>query len=265
VGHALRVLALLTGCLVAQVPSDAELLGRAEGAFREGVRLRDSQGAREQFLQTAQAYEALRERGYRSPALLRNQGNAYLLAGDVPRAILAYRRGLRLAPQDRELRGDLETARARVLYPSPERLGAPDADAWPAGLPRVSPWLCFNLGAAAYALAWVGLTRWAMVRRGRLLVASLTCLGVAVPCAAGVALAHWQGVQDSRQPLVVIAADGVVLRAGNGLSYPPRVEVSINRGVEARRLFVRGGWLQIQLAGGEVGWIPRSAALLDES
>src|SRR5262249_22757717 len=60
---------------------------------------------------------------------------------------------------------------------------------------------------------------------------------------------------DREQPLVVIAADGVLLRKGNGLSYPPRYETPLNRGVEARVLCARGAWRQIELAGGEVGWV----------
>ena len=47
-----------------------------------------------------------------------------------------------------------------------------------------------------------------------------------------------------------------LLRAGNGLSYPPRYETPLNRGVEARLLFARGAWLQIELSGGEIGWVP---------
>jgi hypothetical protein len=38
-----------------------------------------------------------------------------------------------------------------------------------------------------------------------------------------------------------------------------------NRGVEARLLFARGDWLQIELAGGEVGWVPRRLVLVDET
>ena len=34
-------------------------------------------------------------------------------------------------------------------------------------------------------------------------------------------------------------------------------------GVEARLLFERGAWLQIRLDGGEVGWVPRTAVMLD--
>ncbi len=63
---------------------------------------------------------------------------------------------------------------------------------------------------------------------------------------------------------MVIAADGVLLRRGDGLAYMPRYDTPVNRGVEARLLFARGDWLQIELAAGEVGWVPRRLVLLDE-
>jgi hypothetical protein len=34
--------------------------------------------------------------------------------------------------------------------------------------------------------------------------------------------------------------------------------------MEARRLHERGGWLQIQFASGEVGWMEKAAVLVDE-
>ena len=75
---------------------------------------------------------------------------------------------------------------------------------------------------------------------------------------------HWSAKLEAVQPLVVIADDGVLLRKGNGLTYPPRYDTPVNRGVEARLLFDRGEWLQIELAGGEVGWVPRRYVLVDE-
>jgi uncharacterized protein YgiM (DUF1202 family) len=66
------------------------------------------------------------------------------------------------------------------------------------------------------------------------------------------------------RPVVVITDDGVLLRAGNGLRYPAAYETPLSRGVEARLLFTRGDWLQIELSGGEVGWVPREYALTDD-
>jgi uncharacterized protein YgiM (DUF1202 family) len=72
-------------------------------------------------------------------------------------------------------------------------------------------------------------------------------------------------VDNAIHPLVVVVKDQVELRSGNGKAYPPRYESKLRRGTEARCLYERSGWLQIELTGGQVGWIPRDAALLDAS
>jgi hypothetical protein len=61
----------------------------------------------------------------------------------------------------------------------------------------------------------------------------------------------------------VIVEDNVLLLKGNGDAYPPRYETPVNQGVEARLLFERDGWLQIELSGGEVGWIRADYAAVD--
>ena len=72
-----------------------------------------------------------------------------------------------------------------------------------------------------------------------------------------------QDSEDERHPLVVIAQNDVLLRKGNGPNWPRRLETPLNRGVEGRLLFERGDWRQIELTGGFIGWVPRTAVLVD--
>jgi hypothetical protein len=84
-------------------------------------------------------------------------------------------------------------------------------------------------------------------------------------CATGVtALLVRQERWRQDRPIVVIAADGVLLRRGDGSLFPPRYDTPLNRGVEAELLFRRGGWLQIELSGGEVGWVELGKAVVEE-
>jgi hypothetical protein len=243
-------------------PSDADLLSQAEAAFREGTRLHDQpEEARRFFRQAADAYETLRRHGAANAALFRNRGNACLLADDLPGAILAYRRGLRCDPNDRVLRNSLEQARARVAYPASEALGRPSVDPLPPWLPRPSQTFLAGLALLLYVLGWLALTRWWMTRSGRWLSLTFAALGVAAVVGAGWGVGQWQAGDEAQHPAVVIASDGVLLRRGNGVTYPPRYETSVNRGVEARVLFDRGKWLKIELAGGEGGWVPRAAVI----
>ena len=124
------VLVLMTLLAAAdERPSDAELLARAEASFAAGLDARrQSARARELFAAAARDYGALHARGYHNADLYRNQGNACLLADDVAGAVLAYRRGLRLAPNDRGLQRGLAAARERVVGPTPAAFGRPPDD-----------------------------------------------------------------------------------------------------------------------------------------
>ena len=66
----------------------------------------------------------------------------------------------------------------------------------------------------------------------------------AVPI-SGLALHLRSESYESNYPLVVVSENGVLLRAGNSLAYPARYETPLNRGVEARLLFMRGNWAQV--------------------
>jgi hypothetical protein len=249
---------------VPQDLTDAETVDHAEAAFREGVLLRLAAGdARPHFRTAAAYYEELRRRGVSNALLYRNLGNAHLLAGDLPQAIFSYRRGLHVAPHDRDLEDSLTQARAKVVYQQGSSLGRPSPDGRPPWLPHLSPGWLFAVGVGLYTLACAGMTRWLMVRRLQWLGMALGCLVAALLVASLLAQEARAAKADLAYPLVVIADDGVLLRKGNGLTYPPRYESPLNRGVEARLLFARGDWLQLELAGGEVGWVPRRYVLLD--
>src|SRR5262245_44765320 len=70
--------------------ADADVLRQAKESFAEGVRLREEPDkARPLFRKSADLFEELRRRGVANPALFRDQGNACLLADDLPGAILA--------------------------------------------------------------------------------------------------------------------------------------------------------------------------------
>jgi hypothetical protein len=244
--------------------TDHAILREAESAFDDALRLRDRPAeARPLFRQAADRYAALHERGLRSPGLYLSQGNAFFLANELPQAMLAYRRGLRLDPNDRDLRRNLETARAQVVYPASSELGRQPLDHWPPWLPRPTTGFFVVLAAVLGALGWLGLTRWRMTRRTGFLWFGILAFAAAALPAGGWGIMSWQHAEARRNPLVVIAGDRVHVSKGNGVAYPLRYAEPLNRGVEGRLRFDRGDWLQIELAGGEVGWVPRSAVLID--
>jgi hypothetical protein len=255
-------LALLAALVVAG-PSE-DLAAQARESFAEGVRLRDEPDkARPLFRRSADLFEELRRRGAANPALFHDEGNACLLADDLPGAVLAYRRGLRLAPNDRELQQLLAAAREQVVYPQPGTFARPPVDRRPPWLPRLPARGGLLLACAAYAVGWLSLARWWMLRRGLWLRVGLTAFAVTALLALALGAEEMQQRSEEDRPLVVIARDGVLLRKGNGEAYPRRHETPVNRGVEARLLFRREDWVQIELSGGETGWVPRESVRID--
>jgi hypothetical protein len=254
--------AVVIALLWAMTPlPDAELARRAEELFERGLeRRQQGEKSRALFEEAGRQLEELRQRGFSNATLQLDLGNAYLLAGDLPRAILAYRHGLRLAPGNRALRGNLRHARQRVIHLEGSGLGRPPEAFRPAWLPD-APRSLFAVAVLAYGGVCVCLTRWYMVRRRRWLVAALAA--VVVSAAATALLAASTALVPDR-PVVVIAADGVLLRKGNGRSFPPRVDTPLGRGVEASLLYRKGGWLQVELSGGEVGWVQERDAVVEQ-
>lgn len=254
--------------LAATPAADTDRAAEARESFAEGVRWREeAEKARPLFRRSADLFEELRRRGAANPALFRDQGNACLLADDLPGAVLAYRRGLRLAPNDRELQQLLAAAREQVVYPQPGSFARPPVEHRPPWLPRLPVRGGLLLACAAYALGWLSLARWWMLRRGVWLRVGLAAFAVTALLALGLAAEEVWERHDEDRPLVVIARDGVLLRKGNGEAYPRRHETPVNRGVEARLLFdgaERGDWVQIELSGGETGWVPRDHVLIDQ-
>jgi tetratricopeptide (TPR) repeat protein len=193
-----------------------------------------------------------------------NLGNAAYLADRLPEAILAYRRGLQLDPNDAGLRDNLDYARAKVQGPFAS-MGRPEEDAWPPWLYQPSSWQVLMASLGLYSLACALLTRWFVMRRRALLVRA-----VVVFVLSALGGAYWLYLEDQtarhrQNPLVIVQIDRLPLRKGNGPSYDVNPDLpQLARGMEARRLRERGGWLQIQFAGGSVGWVDKAAALVDE-
>jgi hypothetical protein len=249
-------------------PTNADVAEQAATAFHAGVQVHgDSDLARSQFRKAAALYAELRRRGVDNALLSRNLGRAQLLAGDLPSAILSFHHGLDLSPGNRKLENDLEAARSQVMYREDHPLGRPVRPPSWSHL-RAGEWL---LGATlAWVLAWVSGTRWWMIGGGWRLAVAATALGIAGLLGL-LGLMTRQSEMSETRPLVVIATpEGVQLRKGPGWrtiekepAYPPRYQTPLVRGVEGRLLSEHGEWLRIELATGEVGWVPASVAARD--
>ena len=226
-------------------------LAQPDAAFVRGVDARDdAKAARPHFIEAAKGYDTEWEAGNHSSALATNRSRAHALAGDLPGAILAAREGLRDTPSDVELIRQLETLRDAVPYPQGTR---PDK---PSGIrTRLSPWDVFGIVAVGVLLVVVGVARRFTTRDGW--AVAVAGIGGVLLVLSG--LAVWQLHREaSAEPPPLVLVRQTTLRKGNGDTYQPRLESELPRGAEVTPRLRRGGWVQVELPGGVIGWIPEA-------
>lgn len=241
---------------------DGEVLAKAEHDFAEGTGHRnDGDTARDWFRASARGYDLLWRRGHQNPGLAVNRSRARRLAGDLPGAIEALHDGLAVAPYDRPLQVELEDARSAVAYPLDGELAA---RCRPKPLrtigSRMSSAEAYAVAGVLWLLVCVAGTRFVMTRAPWWL--AFAGLWLVLLLAFG---GLWQQDQRRRgriesRPLLIVK-DDVMPRRGNSESYPARLESKLPRGVEVRELGRRGGWVQVELAGGDIGWLPERSAI----
>ena len=94
------ILLLLLGAMTLRAEPVPDAFTQANKLYEEG-----------KYTQAAAAYEKITRAGAVSPALYFNLGNACLKAGQIGRAVCAYRQAETLAPRDPDIRANLQIAR----------------------------------------------------------------------------------------------------------------------------------------------------------
>ena len=218
-------------------------------AWQAGLAARDDAvQARAWFAQAAVQFE-------QTPGAALAAGHAWRLAGDLPRAIRAYRRGLAACPDDPRLQQALADARAQA-----RPLAVPTGPGWLArhgGATRqpLGWWLVWSL----WTLAVLGLARQRMTGAAGWRVGALGASAGALTLAVVLGLAAAQAAAYRAEPFAVVAQAGVVLRTGNAQAYPPVLDAALPPGQECRPLVRRGGWCRVELPDGTAGWLPVEA------
>jgi hypothetical protein len=164
-----------------------------------------------------------------------------------------------------QLWANLRAARDLVAYPQSAAPQRPAGDDWPPWLPRPSPAWLSNAALFLYSAAWGAVALWLVLRRRYWLLAACSIFLTAALLAGFLGFLEHRSADDATLPLAVVRLNGLTLRQGNGSLYPRHTELPIvQRGMEARLLSRRGGWVQLQFPAGEVGWLPSSAVCVDE-
>lgn len=196
--------------------------------------------------------------GVRSAGLYYNLANAYLLKGDIGRAILNYRRAAKLDGSDLNIQKNIAFARSR-------RVDTVEVRAEKRVLETLFFWhydlalrLRVFLACLSFAVLCVSLTVMLWWGRGPVLSTITVLCGVLLVCFLASVV-----VESRRQANVrggVITAAEVIARQGDGLNYPPSFKDPLHAGTEFELLEQRPGWLHVMLSNGSEAWIPDDAA-----
>lgn len=178
-----------------------------------------------------------------------NMGNCALRAGDLGRAVLEYRRALRLDPEMEAARHDLEVVRALI----PARKSPWQPPPWEAFLEGIPLWTLQGmvLALAAFAnLAFCAALFLGSGRPRRALAASVVILLTAGAVVGGM-LMYAGSVLPQRRPSVVV-------REAPVFGGPAAEGVPVDRlppGSEVMLLKQAGDW-RLVLWGDGRGWVP---------
>lgn len=195
----------------------------------------------------AAAYTSLLDAGYIHPDVYYNLGNVLYQAGDVPRAVVAWRRAAVLAPRDPDIAANLDFARRKaqdgVVIEDPVPWFAP----WQSAL-SVSEGLWVGAGLAGLGLLLLGL-------RHRVGEAAALGLGGLALVLGGVVAAGAQA-EARLQPVAVVLPDVVPVTSdlGGGIKLfelHAGAEVGVLERAAGRSLLVRPT--------GEKGWVADTA------
>jgi hypothetical protein len=232
---------------------------QANDAFRKGNSLADDYpAARKHYDQAILGYEKIiTEAGVSNSMLFYNLANAYMLKGDIGRAILNYRNAEKLDRSDTDIQKNLAFARS-------QRLDKVDVAAkkkvldrlffWHYGLPARSKFI-----AACICFAFVCLTLtiriWFPMVPGTVPVCVITTI-ITICFAVSVGVDRHVEVNNR---CGVIVAESVQARQGDGAGYPLSFKEPLHAGTEFDVIEQRPGWWHVRLTNGEDAWIADSA------
>ncbi len=235
--------------LLALISQNSFAATKVETAFDTANKLY----AENKFADAAAAYEKLTTTGTISPALYFNLGNAQFKAGQIGRAIAAYRQAETIAPRDPDLSANLQFARNRVQGPTIKSsawqrwLGTLSVNEW-TWLCVAGVWITFGLLIARQLKPALvpALHNWTWLAAG----------STAILCVC-LALAFSQ--VNGQQIAIVTVADATV--RNSPLDQSPST-FTAHDGAELRVIDSKDDWLQVTDDTRRIGWLKRESTSL---
>jgi tetratricopeptide (TPR) repeat protein len=243
--------------LAAAVPS--RLAAGQDDSLREAFRRGNALYQAGRFDSALAVYGRMPDRGYENGPLYYNMGNCAYKLGRTGAAVLYYEKARRFMPSDEDLRVNLLLANLGVVdkvEARPEFLPLRLFRAAVRALP-VSAW--FWLTAGFFGLAVAGAVVF-LLSRNRLAAVTGYRGAVLFGVLFAVAGLLWLGrIQTDRSTVeaVILATKVDVMSAPGGQDSVE--SFSLHEGTKVRLDRESGEWVEIVLADGKVGWVPKSS------
>lgn len=236
----------LAGCTRPPNPQLALKFQAAQKAF-------DQAKSPDDYLRVAGLYQEIRNAGVVSGALLYNQGNAFMRAGQRGRAIACYRQAKRYRPRDPYLDANLRYALGSDTLPGPNRSVLDYLLFWQNWISYPAKFhLVAAGGSLAFALGVAGLYFAPRRLFHRAAWATLLVTLVLLFSAA------YDWYRFERIEHGVVIRQEVIARKGNAESYEPAFTQPLSEGTEFQVVERRGRWLLIRLPGAQEGWVTQT-------
>ena len=207
------------------------------------------------FKQAAIKFEALAQNNIKNPYLFYNIANAYLKANDIGHAILWYERAKILAPNDPDLKFNLEYANTLVKDKKEDTMNIMDVlFFWD----NLIPLKIIQITAIFFSFLFF---LWAAVRVVKkqkifsgtgILLCSLFVLVTAITC-----VNYYK--QSARQTAVIVQ-EKVAVRSG--VTDISTKLFSLHAGTKVIVKETKDGYLKILFSKGKVGWVKTNQALI---
>ena len=256
------LLSMIMSCnLFAQQQEDLDsLVNKASETFHlANSNTQQGIDSKKLYLQAAQTYEhVILQGGFDNSKLYYNIGNSYMLAGEIGKAILNYRRALDLNDFDPQIQKNLDYARSQridKIKPAVETQIIKQIVFWHYDISLRTRFI------AAFSLLL--LLIWLVTLRiwiGRFPAVYLLIFSAAVAFSMFAGSVGYECYEKAGVINGVIISDSVSAKQGDGENYPDAFNAALHEGTDFRLVEGRGDWYRIELDNGYSAWIQAKAA-----
>ena len=258
VSHWIVILGVAVTGLAQERTSWSKILEQANTAFRQANAQQDPDQQKILYDKAILSYERLiQEAKIHNGKLYYNLGNAYMLSGDIGRAILNYRRALLYRRGDTNVHKNLTFARSRRIDHIPLRTEKRILETlffwhYDFSLKTRTFWACLLFGLSCCGATWI-----VWRGRGSLNVALLIVSVLLMLCFGASVAVESINSRDIRFGVILDAQ--TVARQGDGFNYPESFKHPLHAGTEFQLLEQRPGWWKVTLTDGTEAWLEARA------